>query len=523
MKNQSITKAEFWQNHERFLKDNLATETPNPKTHNLSKLCHSDINQAFTLFKQIELDSISALKEYLPDIKRLQQNIIDVLANDSKIFLIGCGASGRLAMLLKRLWEHYNPDLAKKIICVSSAGDVSLIKSVEQFEDNAKFGIKQLIQQGFTSKDLLIGLSASGESPFILAAVEYAALHSQFKPYLVFNNQAKSLLERNPKHIIANSNVNALELDVGPMALTGSTRLQATTAMQIALGIALCKPGANAKSELNKIIQLIEEFSLEKLSPLTMLEATFLANNQYVLYQTNDIFLGLSLLADTTERSPTFNLPVYENNVETTSSYSPFYLSLTEVNSGAEAWEFLLGTKPTCLSWKSFPVTTISYINGFDLSANSQRALGKYLPEKQHISAWIINDPILSIKLENEQVSFEIPDDLLYATILYKLCLNSHSTLMMGRLDYFWGNMMLSLKPSNFKLIDRAIRYSKFILEHEHGVIIEYKKLVDIVFEEIENLEPGQSIVNNVVNSALLTSHPRAGGDPDSRLRGNDR
>src|SRR5579863_2673036 len=71
----SITKAEFWQNHERFLKDNLTTEMPNPKTHNLSQLCHSDIDQAFTLFKQIELDSINALKKYLPDIKRLQQNI----------------------------------------------------------------------------------------------------------------------------------------------------------------------------------------------------------------------------------------------------------------------------------------------------------------------------------------------------------------------------------------------------------------------------------------------------------------
>src|SRR5579864_782295 len=133
MKNKSITKTEFWQNHERFLKDNLTTETPNPKTHNLSKLCHSDIDQAFVLFKQIELDAINALKKYLPDIKRLQHNITEAIARNSKIFLIGCGASGRLAMLLKRLWEHYNPGLDKKIICVSSAGDISLIKSVEQF------------------------------------------------------------------------------------------------------------------------------------------------------------------------------------------------------------------------------------------------------------------------------------------------------------------------------------------------------------------------------------------------------
>jgi len=273
--------------------------------------------------------------------------------------------------------------------------------------------------------------------------------------------------------------------------------------MQISLSIVLCKPDTNAKNELDKIIKLIKEFSLEKLSPITTLEASYLAHNEYILYQTNDVLLGLSILADTTERSPTFNLPVYENNLDTNTRYSPFYLSLTNVNSGTKAWEFLLGTKPICLSWKSFPVTTTNYINGFDLSANSQRSQGKYLPGKQHTSAWMISNHTLSIKLENKQINFEIPDDLLHATILYKLCLNSHSTLMMGRLGYFRGNMMLSVKPSNFKLIDRAIRYSKFILEHEHGIIIEYKKLVDIIFEEIDKLEPGQSIVNNIVQAAI--------------------
>jgi N-acetylmuramic acid 6-phosphate etherase len=501
----STTKAEFWQNHERFLKDSLVTEAPNPKTHNLSKLCQEDLNEAFTLFKQVELDAVLALEKYLSDIEQLQQNIKKALSENSKIFLIGCGASGRLAMLLKRLWEHYNPDVSKRIICVSSAGDISLIKSVEQFEDNATFGIKQLIQQGFTANDLLIGLSASGESPFILAAIEYAAKHSSHNPYLVFNNSKKSLLERKPKHTITNVKVNSLELDVGPMALTGSTRLQATTAMQIALDIALCKPDVDIKTELGQIAKLIRSFPLENIAKISALEATFLNNNEYILYQTNDAILGLSILADTTERSPTFNLPVYENSFDKTPNYSPFYLSLVNTNSSENAWEFLLGDRPTCLDWKDFPLTAPAYINGFDLSSNSSRSGGKYLPGKQHTETWTISNNILAIKLENEEIQFEMPDDLFHATILYKLCLNSHSTLMMGSLGYFDGNMMLSLKPSNFKLIDRAIRYSKFILEHEHNVVIEYEKLVDITFEEIEKLEPGQSVVNNVVQAALKT------------------
>lgn len=495
--------AEFWRNHERFIKNNLITEAPNPNTRNLSGLCHTDLAGAFTLFKQTELAAISKLKKYLPNIEHLQQGIAHVLSNGNKVFLIGCGASGRLAVLLKRLWEQYNPDLAQQIINVSSAGDISLIKSVEQFEDKAEFGIKQLIGQGFSSHDLLIGLSASGESPFILAAVEYAAMHSCYRPYLVFNNSTKSLLERNPKHIIATSKLHPLELDVGPMALTGSTRLQATTAMQIALGIGLCKPKADVKTEINRIIQCIQKFPLEKLSFITTLEAMLLAHKKYILYQTNDVFLGLSILADTTERSPTFNLPAYENIHDAYSDYSKFYLSLIGINTSAKAWEFLLGGKPTCIGWRRFPATTRSYLNGFDLSAKSKRAEGAYLPNSQHLSSWIINNQTLCIKLEAQTIEFALPDDLLYSSLIYKLCLNSHSTLMMGRLDYFIGNLMLSLKPSNFKLIGRAIRYSRFVLEHEHNQVVEYKKLAEVLFSEIEKLQPDQSIVSNVVNAVL--------------------
>ena len=70
---------------------------------------------------------------------------------------------------------------------------------------------------------------------------------------------------------------------------------------------------------------------------------------------------------------------------------------------------------------------------------------------------------------------------------------------MMGRLGYFSGNMMVSLKPSNFKLIDRAIRYSQFVLKEQYMIEIDYTELAAVVFTQIEQLEAGQSIVNQVV------------------------
>lgn len=545
---------EFWQQHQRFLKTSLVTETPHPLTYNLAELCQTDLAAAFKVFQQVELDAIHSLLKYAPQIRQLQQSITIALNAGNKIFLLGCGASGRLAMLLKRLWETYNPKQNKQIVCVAAAGDVSLIKSVEQFEDHGEFGVKQLITQGYTHNDLVIGLSASGESPFILAGVEHAKNTSQYKPYLVFNNPISSLLERNSQHILHKENgINVLSLEVGPMALTGSTRLQATTAMQIALGLALCSKNPDISTQIRQIYQVIEQTPLESLANITQSEADILAKNEYVLYKTDNSILGLSLLADITERSPTFNLTPFENiadihllnqnklpilcpvpscgepktsyNINVEPQYSPFYLCLANVNNVAEAWQSLLAQQPTCLNWQDFRETSEKYINGFDLSLMSNRAWGIYLSKVQHIESWQItsshehrlhseakNDEVgisryFNIQLNNETCQIPLPQDLLQQTIVYKLCLNSHSTIMMGRLGYFEGNLMLSLKPSNFKLVDRAIRYSKFILSTKYNLDIDYKTIADIVFRQIPSLQANQSIVTNVVNNVLANSH----------------
>lgn len=489
---------EFWQHHDRFLKTNLMTEAANPLTANLSELCNYNLPESFQLFQKVELLSIRALFAYTDQIYKLQKDIQQTLTDGHKIYLVGCGASGRLAMLMKRLYELSYPNKPKQIICVSSAGDTSLIKSVEQFEDNRDFGVKQLLQQGYTDNDLVVGLTASGESPFILSSVEFAT-NKLRTPWLIFNNPINSLLERNPNHLVLNKQVNGMQLEVGSMALTGSTRLQATTAMQIALGIALCGD-ENIKSQINQIYNLIEAVPLVTLSAITTKEAEILSKNEFILYQTDNALIGLSLLADITERSPTFNLIPFENTTDPKPLHpSIFYLKLANTNAVDEAWDLIFGQAPTCLNWPEFSRTSTNYMTGFDLSENSERSIGKYLLHRQHTAIWQPTGNSLKIHLENIELNYTLPDNLFHRTLIYKLLLNSHSTLMMGRLNFFDGNMMLSLKPSNFKLIDRAIRYSQFILKQKHNIDIDYKELAKIVFAEIEKLQPNQSIVENVI------------------------
>lgn len=492
----------FWEQYQRFLSKTLITESPNKITYNLSALAQNDLLNAYQQFFAVELSAIQKLYDYIQSIELLQTHIQKVLLNKNRIFILGCGASGRLAVLIRRIFELNNPNYKNQIIAIASAGDTSLIKSVEQFEDSPEFGISQLQQTGFKNTDLVIGLSASGESPFILSAIEYAHLNSNENPWLIYNNPTNTLIERNSKHILNTLPIQSLALDVGGMALTGSTRLQATTAMLIALGIAISQ--INCKEYLDQIYQIVSAYPFGKISSLTITEAEIFKSQAYTLYQTNDQLLGLSLLADITERSPTFNLTPFENtNDLDLNQISPYYLSIINQSDNHLTWEWLLGYTPICLNWESFPQTTPQYLYGFDISNNSPRTQETYLSNKQYNCSWLIHQEQLTVSCKDTKLDFPIYQDKLINCIIYKLLLNSNSTLTMGRLGYFDGNLMLSLKPSNFKLVDRTIRYIQFILNTKYKLQPEYKQIANYLFEEIPNLKANESIVLKIVNKMI--------------------
>lgn len=492
---------DFWTHYTRFLKNTPITEQVNTKSYNLSELCRNNLEEAFTLFKTIEQDSISNLHQYIPQILQFQKDLQKTLTSNNRIFLVGCGASGRLSVLLKRLWDTYYPDANKQIVAVAAGGDISLIKSIEQFEDREELGIKQLLAEGYTKNDLVVGLSASGESPFILSTIDYASKTSCYKPYLVCNNQNSIIIERNTKIEPLINSINTLNLDVGAMALTGSTRLQATTAMQIACAIAILNK--HPEQTIQDCQTLVQNINFTDFSAITESEAEALRQKEYILYTTNNAILGLVLLADTTERSPTFNLTPFENQNQLNNYFSPFYLSLSIANDINDCWQKLLGQTPTSLNWEEFIETTPEYLNGFDLSRNSKRSSAQYLPQVQHQEIWNINNNTLSVKFASAEFNISLPIDVFERTIIYKALLNSHSTILMGRLGYFYGNLMIALKPSNHKLIDRTIRYAIFILKTTHHLDVDYRTVANTLFNEISSLQPNESIVLKVVNSVM--------------------
>jgi N-acetylmuramic acid 6-phosphate etherase len=373
-------------------------------------------------------------------------------------------------------------------------GETALIHSIEKFEDQREYGVRQLLEAGFDQKDLLISASAGGESPFVLGAVEYAAQHATQKPWLIYCNPSQVLLERDANHPLSLPSLRAFSLFVGPMALTGSTRMQATTALMLAIGLPLLSQSpSDIVNQLHTFKAHIASHSQAALVPFIVKEAEVYVAKQSMLYVTK-ASCALTVLTDTTERSPTFNLSPFENR-ETQQQPSWVYLCLPEAVDSQAAWRTLLDREPRALNWQGFPLTLKEYLYGFNFSA--QAKTWRQHGVQQHTLLITDSDHAFIWQLEGLKAEFPCEGlPLLLKQLWLKLLLNNHSTLLMGRLGFYEGNLMTSLKPSNYKLVDRAIRYVGYLWQQKYGQELDYHTLAEAVFAEMPTLKPEESIVH---------------------------
>ena len=86
---------------------------------------------------------------------------------------------------------------------------------------------------------------------------------------------------------------------------------------------------------------------------------------------------------------------------------------------------------------------------------------------------------------------------------MLKLLLNTHSTLIMGRLGRYEDNLMTYVSANNFKLIDRAVRYVRLLLERRHNLEIDYETVTRQLLHEKESLKPDEPIVLKTLEALL--------------------
>ena len=476
-----IDEKAFWDGYEQKLHCVLATEMPHPKTVNLSQLAQDDLSQAVQIWRDVNTEALKQCLAFKAQAQQLHIAIQKTWVMGGRVIIAGCGASGRLAVLLEQL----SPS---NVVGMIAGGDVALIRSVESFEDSTELAVRQLQQYGFSDRDLLLGLSVNGEARFIQSLIQYAAEQSQHIPILISCNPAKQLLERNPQHVITHQNVQFIDLTIGSLALTGSTRLQTTDVMMWVLGQALLTDVSDYQNQTESLVALWQSYPLHNVEDVIKFEADCYAKGGCLIYQTNQAF-GLTVLSDTTERAPTFNVTPFENYAVSKAQNNDFsncYLAIKGQQDIKILWKNLLGREPVCLNWPDFKQTSPDYFYGFDISEKVIAKRQAYLPKQQ----------VLNI---NDWLSEPLSKGTLVDQLLLKMRLNMHSTLVMGRLGYYQGNLMTSLYPGNIKLVDRAVRYVQYIAKHRFQQDIPYRQVANTVLDLIPNLQAQESLVEKAL------------------------
>jgi len=571
----AVNKAkEFLLREGAFRLGELLTEAFHPKTETLSQTAAVDLPTAIRMLQSVDDEIPPAMEKVLrqDSFGRLVDAFGEALSAGKKIYFTGCGSTGRLSILLEAAWRRcwreirkVSPELGEmedRVFSVMAGGDFALIKSVEGYEDFSDFGRYQLRRMGVGPGDVVVAITEGGETPFVIGTA-WEGLDAGAKVFFVYNNPTELLrrhVERS-REVIEEPRITKLDLTTGPMAITGSTRMQATTAelfiVASALEIALVRflqqrllPSDAERLRLRerrpdeyhrRLCELLGELSsnesVDMLAAATAFEEDIYRRHGLVTYAA-DAFM-LDVLTDTTERSPTFMLPAFRKQDDNLSPRSWAFVK-DPFRSTKDAWRELLQREPRGLEWGRDvyermnapenlkarpPKLDNAEIHKFMIgsepdpswtdAADSALVVVEVGDEKNLIpaalerfgsqykkTAALIIGPSDPTKATDE--TFQFPCRLadsplqLWHHLAVKLVLNTLSTATMVRMDRVIGNAMVWLSPSNKKLIDRGSR----LIAQQTGC--SYEQACIALHEALEEVESGQQQGKEVPSPVAL-------------------
>lgn len=210
-----------------FLSTDLpATERRNPRSTNLDRL---PVEEMVSLMLSEDEKVPKAIAKERDKIARAVRMITAAFKKGGRLFYIGAGTSGRLGILDASECPptfRTPPEMVQGII---AGGQSALWKAVEGAEDDAVAGAEAIRFNDITSKDVVVGIAASGRTPFVWGALMEARARKAGTMLICFNPSLKVVPKHKPNIIIAP--------DIGPEVLTGSTRLKAGTATKLILNM----------------------------------------------------------------------------------------------------------------------------------------------------------------------------------------------------------------------------------------------------------------------------------------------
>ncbi|PJF23136.1 MAG: N-acetylmuramic acid 6-phosphate etherase [Phototrophicales bacterium] len=202
----------------------MLTEQPNPKTQDIDRLTTLEIVQRIN---EEDHGVAQAVQQVLPQIAQAVDAVVERLQQGGRMIYIGAGTSGRLGVLdAVECVPTFNapPGL---IIALIAGGEQALTQAVEGAEDDPQAGVDDLKRVNLTEKDVVVGIAASGRTPYVLGAVRYADTLGALTVGIACNVPA-------PLLDIVDIPIG---VTVGAEVITGSTRMKAGTAQKLILNM----------------------------------------------------------------------------------------------------------------------------------------------------------------------------------------------------------------------------------------------------------------------------------------------
>ncbi|PQJ78012.1 N-acetylmuramic acid 6-phosphate etherase [Polaribacter porphyrae] len=168
-----------------------------------------------------------AVEKALPQIEKLTQKIVEKLKKGGRLFYIGAGTSGRLGIVDASECPPTFGVPHELVVGLIAGGDTAIRKAVEFAEDSKEQGWLDLQENNISDKDIVIGIAASGTTPYVIAALEKCNE----------KNIITGCISCNKNSPLSNTAQLPIEVIVGPEFITGSSRMKAGTAQKLVLNM----------------------------------------------------------------------------------------------------------------------------------------------------------------------------------------------------------------------------------------------------------------------------------------------
>lgn len=400
----------------------LPTEQSHQRTRRLSHTIRANTAEGIDMILSVDEDIVAVARKSMTaaPYESLVRAMVQSVRTGGRIIFSGCGATGRLSILLEAMWREFwqcvrrdYPELAVDttgpredcVVSVMTGGDRALIRSVENFEDYQSFGRRQMADIGVCAKDTVVAISEGGETSSVIGTA-WQGVDVGARVFFVFNNPAELLCSRSDRsqrsmaslvdvkpgqvdnrscevhqagwriyrsaELIQHPKVTSIDLTSGPMAIAGSTRMQATTIEQLVVGSALeitildlleaeteprqrkrlglvrREPAEYAELFSQVVASLRQPVSIESLAAVAEYEQQLYERRGRVTYFAEGYLLDI--LTDTTERAPTFMLPPFRPVGDERSCPSWAFLKHPYMST-RQAWTHMLRRRPRALDW----------------------------------------------------------------------------------------------------------------------------------------------------------------------------